>query len=122
MPNAVMLAFTSPTSNETEAEYNEWYSNRHIHDLVKLPGVIAATRYKIAHGIETLPGVGGPEQAYLAIYEIEGETHEEPAEFAATLRAALADGRADINPALDMTQLGATLALPITGRLERAPS
>lgn len=121
MPHAVMLAFTSPVSNETEDDYNRWYSEKHIQDLVALPGVIAATRYKINHGVETLPGVSGPQQQYLAIYEIEGSTDEELAQFTATLRAALGDGRADIAETLDMADLGATIAVPITERLVAAP-
>jgi hypothetical protein len=120
MPSAVMLAFTSPTSSETEDDYNEWYSNKHIQDLVKLPGVKAATRYKMNHDVETLPGVTGPQQKYLAIYEIEGDTDEDLARFTETLRAALGDGRADIDETLDMADLSASLALPITDRLEAA--
>jgi hypothetical protein len=119
MPHAIMLAFTQPTSSETETAYNDWYSNKHIHDLVTIPGVIAATRYKIAQDVETLPGVVGPEQAYLAIYEIEGETEADLEKFAAVLRGALADGTADISPNLDMSKLGASLCLPLTERLER---
>jgi hypothetical protein len=82
--------------------------------------VIAATRYEIAHDVETLPGVGGPEQKYLAIYEIEGETEADLETFAETLRTALADGTADISVHLDMTRLGASLCLPLTDRLQRA--
>jgi hypothetical protein len=120
MPHAVMLAFTSPTSSDADEDFNAWYTGKHIHDLVKLPGVIAATRYKLVHGIELLPGVGGPAQKYMAIYEIEGETDEELAQFAAMLREALQDGRADIHTTLDMGDLGAAFALPISERLERA--
>jgi hypothetical protein len=119
MPHAIMLAFTQPTSAETENAYNEWYSNKHIHDLVTIPGVIAATRYKIAQDIETLPGVVGPPQGYLAIYEIEGDTEADLEKFAGVLREALADGTADISPNLDMSKLGASLCLPLTERLER---
>lgn len=119
MPHAIMLAFTQPTSAETENAYNDWYSNKHIHDLVTIQGVIAATRYKIAQDVETLPGVVGPEQAYLAIYEIEGKTEADLEKFAAVLREALADGTADISPSLDMAKLGASLCLPLTERLER---
>jgi hypothetical protein len=119
MPHAIMLAFTQPTSEQTEDAYNEWYSNKHIHDLVTIPGVIAATRYKIAQDVETLPGVVGPPQGYLAIYEIEGETEADLEKFAAVLRGALADGTADISPNLDMSKLGASLCLPLTERLER---
>ncbi|OBH11040.1 DUF4286 family protein [Mycobacterium sp. E1747] len=120
MPHAIMLAFTQPTSPESEEAFNDWYSNKHIRDLVTIPGVIAATRYEIAHDVETLPGVGGPEQKYLAIYEIEGETDADLESFAETLRNALTDGTADISVHLDMTRLGASLCLPLTERLERA--
>lgn len=119
MPHAIMLAFTQPTSPESDEAFNEWYSNKHIHDLVGIPGVIAATRYAIAQDVETLPGVGGPEQKYLAIYEIEGETEADLEKFAETLRNALSDGTADISPHLDMTRLGASLCLPLNDRLER---
>jgi hypothetical protein len=120
MPHAIMLAFTQPTSPESDEAFNEWYSNKHIHDLVTIPGVIAATRYEIAQAVETLPGVEGPPQKYLAIYEIEGDTEADLEAFAETLRNALADGTADISTHLDMTKLGASLCLPLTDRLERA--
>lgn len=112
-----MLAFTSPTSEATEADYNRWYDTKHLHDVVGISGVVAATRYKLAHGIETLPGVGGPAQKYLAVYELEAETVEELDAFCGNLRNALASGEADIDPSLDMADLGASLALPLGERL-----
>ena len=117
MPRSLMLAFTSPTSTETETDYNRWYDTKHLHDVVGIKGVVAATRYKLAHGVETLPGVGGPSQKYLAVYELEAETVEELDEFCGNLRAALASGEADIAPTLDMADLGASLALPVGERL-----
>ena len=52
-----------------EDEFNEWYSNVHLPDALKVPGVVAAQRFKFAasrwEGAEqTLP-------TYLAIYEVE---------------------------------------------------
>ena len=117
MPRSLMLAFTSPTSTETEADYNRWYDTKHLHDVVGIKGVVAATRYKLAHGVETLPGVGGPSQKYLAVYELEAGTVEELDEFCGNLRAALASGDADIAPTLDLADLGASLALPVGERL-----
>ena len=117
MPRSLMLAFTSPTSTETETDYNRWYDTKHLHDVVGIKGVVAATRYKLAHGVETLPGVGGPSQKYLAVYELEAGTVEELDEFCGNLRAALGSGDADIAPTLDMADLGASLALPVGERL-----
>jgi hypothetical protein len=117
VPRSLMLAFTSPTSEAAEAAYNEWYDTKHLHDVVGIKGVVAATRYKLAHGIETLPGVGGPTQRYLAIYELEAETEADLDAFCGNLRAALASGDADIDVSLDMADLGASLALPVGERL-----
>lgn len=70
MPRSLMLAFTSPTSPETEAAYNHWYDTKHLVDVVAIKGVVAATRYKLAHDVEPMPGVTGPTQKYMAIYEL----------------------------------------------------
>jgi hypothetical protein len=113
MHNAVMIAFTGPTSPETEDAYNDWYNNKHLHDVANIPGVIQASRYKLMHDVETLPGVTGPTQKYMAIYELTANTKEELDAFAEGLRQALAEGRADIDPTLDMADLGASIALPV---------
>jgi len=117
VPRSLMLAFTSPVSGATEDDYNRWYDTKHLHDVVGIKGVVAATRYKLEHDIETLPGVGGPAQKYLAVYELEAETAQELDAFCGNLRAALASGDADIDPSLNMADLGASLALPVGDRL-----
>jgi hypothetical protein len=112
-----MLAFTSPTSAETEEAYNHWYDTKHLHDVVSIKGVVAATRYRLVHGVELLPGVTGPTQKYMAVYELEAETVEDLDAFCGNLRDALSSGAADIDVTLDMGQLGASLALPHGERL-----
>jgi len=64
----LFLVFTKPVPG-MEDEYNHWYDNQHVHDVVRVPGVVSAQRYEVAH-----PGPGGGETTdrYLAIYEIEG--------------------------------------------------
>jgi hypothetical protein len=49
-----------------EDEFNSWYSNRHLADLLAIPGVRAAQRFQLA-----LPGPSGavPDFRYLALYE-----------------------------------------------------
>jgi hypothetical protein len=118
MPRAIMLAFTEPQDPSQDDEYNSWYDNKHLHDVVNVPGVVSATRYRLAKGIELLPGAQDVPQRYLAIYEIEGETDEQMAAFADELKAALSDGRADIHTTMNMGTLGAAFALPITDTLE----
>jgi hypothetical protein len=50
-----------------EVDFNEWYSNRHVHDVVKIPGFVAAQRFQWA---ET-PGATAPKFKYYASYELD---------------------------------------------------
>ncbi|HKD36180.1 MAG TPA: hypothetical protein VKB78_05245 [Pirellulales bacterium] len=117
MPKTMMLVFSKPISAESEAAYNDWYSNKHLPDLTRVPGLVSATRYKLDKSVEPMPGITGDPRGYLAVYEIEGETPSDLERFAQTLRQALADGVADISPHLDMVDISASFAIPITDRL-----
>jgi hypothetical protein len=65
----LFLVFTKPVDG-MEDEYNKWYDDVHVHDVARVPGVVSAQRYDLAH-----PGPGGGEPAHrhLAIYELEGD-------------------------------------------------
>src|SRR5215212_9706989 len=65
MKRYMFVVLTDPMPGG-EAEYNEWYNTVHLQDLVKLPGIKAAQRYKLAP-ISAADG----KQKYLALYEIE---------------------------------------------------
>jgi hypothetical protein len=62
-----MAVFSNPSSPEQEDEYNAWYNDMHLKELVEVPGVVGATRYKLAEGAGTAPS----EHRYLAVYEVE---------------------------------------------------
>jgi hypothetical protein len=49
-----------------EDEFNEWYDNTHINEILAIPGMESGQRFR-------LPGEPGPNQPYryLTIYEIE---------------------------------------------------
>ena len=73
MPRAVMVVFTHPASPDVEDQYNDWYDNVHLKDLLAIPGVVAATRYRLSAN-QPAVGTAGPSSApYLAIYEIEAD-------------------------------------------------
>lgn len=64
-----------------ENEFNDWYDNTHLADVLAVPGMVAATRYEL----EPVERSGPPAPAsYLAVYEFEGD----PAEVTAALGAA----------------------------------
>ena len=49
------IVYSSPVKGR-ETAYNEWYDKQHLPDLLKIPGVTSARRYRIAKDQR-----GGPE-------------------------------------------------------------
>jgi hypothetical protein len=76
----LLLVFTNPVEGR-EDEYNEWYSGRHLDDVLAVEGFRAAQRFEF---IESKLSRGS-EHRYLAIYEGEDGSAEraEKALFAA---------------------------------------
>jgi hypothetical protein len=63
---------TNPAEGH-EQEYNDWYSNRHLADLLQMPGVVSARRFVIAD--TQMSEVPRPFK-YLALYEVETDNLE----------------------------------------------
>jgi hypothetical protein len=74
---AIMAVFSNPASPETEAEYNRWYDEVHVKEVLDLPGVVTATRYRLADGAHS----ASSEHRYLAVYEVDGSPQAVLAEF-----------------------------------------
>lgn len=69
MQKHVMFVMTNCAPG-TDAEFNDWYDRIHLPDVLKVPGVVAAQRYKLTaqQRRDTRPDFG-----YLASYEIESD-------------------------------------------------
>jgi len=65
MEDNLMLVFTDPVSG-LEAEFNDWYTNIHIPEIVKMTGMRGARRYRIGDG----PRGGALTNQYLAVYDL----------------------------------------------------
>ncbi|OCB28774.1 hypothetical protein A5675_06395 [Mycobacterium malmoense] len=63
MAKGIMYVESRPSSPEREQEYNAWYDEVHIPELLTLDGIVAARRLRPVDG-------QGP---YVAIYELEGD-------------------------------------------------
>jgi hypothetical protein len=72
------LVFTNPVSPEREDEFNDWYDNQHLPDMLGLPGWEAACRYRLADEQRPQPEDGSHGRKYLAVYELEAEALETP--------------------------------------------
>jgi hypothetical protein len=66
-----LVVMTDPKAGR-EDEYNDWYTNQHLADVVAVPGFRSAQRFKLNDGM-------GFEHRnrYLAIYEIESDDPQE---------------------------------------------
>lgn len=62
------VVLSNPTPG-MEDEYNKWYNETHMREVVAVSGIDTAQRFKI-HEESLRPGVN-PAHKYLAIYEIE---------------------------------------------------
>jgi len=91
----VFLVYTNPMSDEQDAEFNDWYTNTHLAEIVAIPGFASATRYRV-----TGPNAAGATHRYLAIYELEeGVT---PEQAGANLAEAVQAGRVHMTDAIKM--------------------
>jgi hypothetical protein len=69
MAKYVILALTNPTEGN-EDEFNRWYDESHIADVIDVPGFVSARRFRLAdrqYQQNRTPN----KHRYLALYEIE---------------------------------------------------
>jgi hypothetical protein len=70
MPRFKLIVMSNPVEGR-EDEYNDWYSNTHLRDVLRVvPGMVAAQRFR-----RTAAQAGNTAQPYeyLAIYECEAD-------------------------------------------------
>ena len=65
MSRHIFAVLTNPIEGR-EAEFNAWYDDRHVHDILRLPGLVSAQRF----GLSPVQSGATPYQ-YLVLYEIE---------------------------------------------------
>ena len=63
-----IFAVHSNAAEGREEEYNDWYSNHHLKDLLAVPGVVSARRLTLA---EQQVQPGRQPFKYFCLYEIE---------------------------------------------------
>jgi len=106
MAKNILVVLTNPVSGK-EDEYNAWYSDVHIREIVDIPGFLSAQRFKLADA--QMGGAGS--HRYLAIYEVEGD----PAAALDALKKARPD--LQMSDALDRSTIAAHMFTAITDRV-----
>jgi hypothetical protein len=90
-----------------EEEYNRWYSERHLADVVAVPGFVSAQRFKM---VET-GADGAPEQRYMALYNLRTD---DPISALDLLRSLVETGAMNMSEAISQTDLVTILYETIT--------
>lgn len=70
MSTHILLVLANPTLGN-EHEFNDWYTNRHLDEVLAIPGFVAARRFELTD--QQLPGFPAGSHRFLALYEIEGD-------------------------------------------------
>jgi hypothetical protein len=91
MPKGIMVVESGPAEGR-EDDYNDWYTNTHIPEILAMPGFVTAYRYRVVD-----PAQAGGKARYLAIYHLEADDLSEPP---AALRARAAAGQSTGSDAL----------------------
>jgi hypothetical protein len=86
----VVLSNAQPGRDD---EFNKWYDEQHLPDLLAIPGVASGTRFTLRNP----EGVPAPDFRYLAIYEIDGD----PGAVLQEIGVRNQDGRMSMSDALD---------------------
>ena len=42
----IQLVYSNPVPG-MEDEFNEWYSDRHVHEILRVPGYLSAQRFRV---------------------------------------------------------------------------
>jgi hypothetical protein len=103
-----VLLVLSEAVEGREDEYNDWYDNVHLVEVLEVPGFVAAQRFSAG---EAMAGRPGPPRKYLSIYEIEADDVN-------TALAALSSAVAVMNMSTAINS-ATVLAYPYTAHGER---
>jgi hypothetical protein len=99
VPKGVFLALSNAADGANLDDFNQWYDDVHAKEVLALPGVSSARRFKLA-GTQIMPGDDAGGRQYLALCEVDVDDW---AAFAQSMQDGFANGTITINP--DLLQL-----------------
>ena len=97
MARHVYVILSNPVAGR-EDEYNDWYDNQHLADVIREAGFTACRRLRLS---ETEPPQD-PAHRYLAMYEVETDDIDA---VNARMLAAVGAGKIPLSPALDLSTI-----------------
>jgi hypothetical protein len=109
MPRYSYLIFTRPVAGREE-EFNRWYTHQHLPDLLRVPGVVGAQRFRLAAEQADAPG------SYLAVYDIDSDDIQRTL---ADIESRAGSAAMPLSEALDMERVTTFVYEAITERQAR---
>ena len=108
------LVFSNPVEGR-ENEFNEWYDNVHVHEVLAVPGLRTAQRYRLFDAeISRNPELPPPAHRYLTVYEMEGDVDATMAK----ITEAYSTGAMSMSEALDLTTAAMSFWSPIGPKVQ----
>jgi hypothetical protein len=94
----IQVVFSNPVEGKDD-EFNDWYDNVHIPDLLKVPGMLAARRYDLRDAdVYLMEGGNPPQHRYMCVYEMEGDVNA----ILGKIMESVASGEAVMSDSLDL--------------------
>jgi hypothetical protein len=103
---SILLVFSNPVDGREE-EYNAWYSEHHLDEILAIDGFRLAQRFRLADDARMTRDTPDAPYRYLALYEVEDRARADSALFDLARREraeALAAGRTPklvMSPSMD---------------------
>jgi hypothetical protein len=113
MSTHYLMVLADPVAGR-EAEFNDWYDNRHLAQVLELDGFVSAQRFRLG---QQKPPAGEAASGYLAIYEMETADAEATV---AGLLARLGTDAMPVSPALDGSRLNMFVATALGAAKRRS--
>jgi hypothetical protein len=104
------LVFSNPVDESQEQDFNEWYDEVHLPEVLATPGMVSARRYKMR---ETKFGdlIGTPPQRFLVVYEM----NDDPDAVMDRITAAHTSGELHMHDSLDLSSVASSYWAPYEG-------
>ena len=116
MAKALMVVGSNPTEPDREAEFNAWYTDTHLDDVLKVAGFTVARRYELSDARPMVGTTPSPFR-YLAIYDVESDDLEQSGR---DLQAALDSGAIPLSETFDLTNFSVDFYAAIPGAERRS--
>ena len=109
----VQLVFSNPVAGKDD-EFNDWYDNVHVPEILAIPGVLSAQRYALCETKILRDAGRTAAHQYLCIYEMEGDVDA----IMAKITEAVGSGAINMSETLDLADSTLSFWTPRGSKVE----